>query len=214
MSGGHASAKPVLMQVDGLCFSYSQCALFKGWSARMVAGLTLLKGGDGRGKSTLLQLLAGVLAVQAGELQVHDIRLAVAPQIYRQQVFWDDARVQGIDQMTSLDYCQSLQRRYPRFDLSLAHDLMEGLALGPHRDKPLYMLSTGSRRKVGLAGAFASGAAVTLLDDPFAALDQASIRFVMELLQDAARHPTRAWIMACHEAPGDLSLAAILDLGD
>ena len=32
-------------------------------------------------------------------------------------------------------------------------------------------LSAGTRRKVWLAGAFASGAAVTLLDEPFAALD-------------------------------------------
>ena len=76
------------------------------------------------------------------------------------------------------------------------------------------MLSTGSKRKVWLAAAFASGAPVTLLDEPFAALDQASIGFVMELLQDAAQHPTRAWVLAHYEAPGEVPLAAIIELAD
>ena len=74
------------------------------------------------------------------------------------------------------------------------------------------MLSTGSKRKVWLAAAFASGAAVTLLDEPFAALDKASIGFVLELLGDVAAHTERAWVLADFEAPGKVPLAAILDL--
>jgi energy-coupling factor transporter ATP-binding protein EcfA2 len=74
------------------------------------------------------------------------------------------------------------------------------------------MLSTGSKRKVWLAGAFASGATVTLLDEPFAALDKASIGFVMELLEEAAHHPKRAWVLAHHEAPGAVPLAAIIEV--
>jgi energy-coupling factor transporter ATP-binding protein EcfA2 len=74
------------------------------------------------------------------------------------------------------------------------------------------MLSTGSKRKVWLAAALASGAAVTLLDEPFAALDQASINFVLELLADATEHPTRAWVMADYTAPEGVPLAAIIDL--
>jgi energy-coupling factor transporter ATP-binding protein EcfA2 len=71
-------------------------------------------------------------------------------------------------------------------------ELINGLSLTPHAGKPLYKLSTGSKRKFLLAGAFASGAMVTLLDEPFSALDKASIGFVMELLEEATHHPTRA----------------------
>lgn len=81
-------------------------------------------------------------------------------------------------------------------------------------NKQLYMFSAGSKRKVWLAAAFASGAAVTLLDEPFAALDKASIGFVVELLEDAADHPERAWVIADYEAPGDVRLASVIDLGD
>ena len=78
----------------------------------------------------------------------------------------------------------------------------------------MYMLSTGSKRKVWLAAAFAAGAALTLLDDPFAALDQPSIRFVLGLLKEAATDPERAWLLADYQAPPGLSLAAVIDLPD
>jgi energy-coupling factor transporter ATP-binding protein EcfA2 len=102
----------------------------------------------------------------------------------------------------------------PAFNAEAIDELAEGLGLGPHLAKPGYMLSAGTRRKVWLAGAFASGAAVTLLDEPFAALDKASIGFVLELLDDAAASSTRAWVVADYEAPRGVPLAAEVDLGD
>ena len=174
----------------------------------------MLRGGDGSGKTTLLRLLAGELPAHAGHLQVNDVRLADLSVSYRQQVFWADPRSSALDQITPVDYFTSLHRSHPGFDDQLVGELIKGLSLVPHLDKPLYMLSTGSKRKVWLAAAFASGAAVTLLDEPFAALDKASIVFVMELLEKAARHPARAWVLAHYEAPGDVPLAQIIDLGD
>ncbi len=64
-----------------------------------------------------------------------------------------------------------------------------------------------------LAFRFASGAVATLLDEPFAALDRRAIAFVMELLEDAASHPTRAFVLAHYEAPGQVPLNQKIDLG-
>ena len=63
------------------------------------------------------------------------------------------------------------------------------------------MLSTGSRRKVWLAAAFASGAALTLLDQPFAAVDKASMRVMIEWLNGAAQ-AGRAVVVAERIAAG------------
>jgi ABC-type Mn2+/Zn2+ transport system ATPase subunit len=92
--------------------------------------------------------------------------------------------------------------------------LVDVLGLAPHIDKPLYMHSTGSKRKVWLAAALASGATLTLLDEPFAALDKSSIRRILELLQEAAQHTHRAWVVADYEAPPGVALAHTIDLGD
>lgn len=79
--------------------------------------------------------------------------------------------------------------------------------------KALYMLSTGTKRKVYLAGALASSAAVTLLDEPFAALDKTSSDLLLELLKEAATHPSRAWVVADYVAPRGVRLAAQIQLG-
>ena len=205
---------PTVLQVEGLSFSYPQHALFAHWSARIPPGVTLLRGGDGSGKTTLLRLLAGDLPAQAGELQMNGVRLSEQPLAYRQQVCRTDPQASAFDQMSAVEYFKSRHCLYPGFDDHALGDLTQGLALTPHLEKPLYMLSTGSKRKVWLAAAFASGAALTLLDEPFAALDKASIGFVMELLEEAASHPTRAWVVADYAAPGALPLAAVIELED
>ena len=131
-------------------------------------------------------------------------------------MFWSNPRTDAFDQVTVLDYLASLHPRYPAFDQQAIPALLESLSLIEHRHKPLYMLSTGSKRKVWLTAAFASGAALTLLDDPFAALDKVSIGLVLQLLEkEAAKQgAARAWMMADYEAPGKLPLAGVITLGD
>jgi hypothetical protein len=34
----------------------------------------------------------------------------------------------------------------------------------------------------------------------------------MEMLEEAAHHPTRAWVRAYHEAPGAVPLAAVIEV--
>ncbi len=74
------------------------------------------------------------------------------------------------------------------------------------------MLSTGSRRKVALAGLLACGATVTCLDQPYAALDHASIEVIRDFLREAAEHPTRTWVVADYEADPNLPWTKVLSL--
>ena len=203
-----------MLEIDGLSFGFAQRILFSDFSARLGAGVTLVRGGDGRGKTTLVRLLAGALPADRGDVRLNGIGLRAQPALYRQQVFWVDPQTDAFDQISALAYFKTIQATYPGFDAAQLPALAEGLSLTPHLEKPLYMLSTGSRRKVWLAAAFASGATLTLLDGPFAALDKPSIAFVMELLEAAARHPTRACVVTHYEGLGSVPLAGTVDLGD
>jgi len=207
-------ATPVL-SASNLRFGYPQRSLFADWSCELPAGVTLLQGGEGTGKTTLLRLLSGDLAAQAGTLQCTEITLNPSTRkAYQEQVFCTDPRSEAFEATTPIQFFVQMALRYPRMDAALAVELADELALTPHLDKTFFMLSTGTKRKVWLAAAFASGAAVTLLDEPFAALDKTSIGLVIALLEEAALHSSRAWVVADYAPPQGVSLALTIDLGD
>lgn len=203
-----------ILQAIALHFSYPNRAVFTHFSAHLPSGITLIRGGDGCGKSTLLRLLAGVLPAQRGQLHINGIDLQTQPANYKAEVFWAEPRSDAFDQLTLPSFFQLQRSSYAGFDDDVLADMTDGLGLREHMHKQLFMLSTGSKRKVFLAAAFASGAAVTLLDEPFAALDAASIGFILAWLQDAASSTARAWVIADYVAPDGLPIAQVIDLGD
>jgi ABC-type multidrug transport system ATPase subunit len=206
--------RPALLLVSRLNFGYPEHPLFHELSAALPAGVTLVRGGDGRGKTTLLRLLGGQLPVKDGVLQLDGIRLDEDGEAYRRQVFYIDPRTEIHDRMTPPEFFAAMRERFPGFDDTRLPALTEGLSLTPHLQKQLFMLSTGSKRKVYLAAAFAANATLTLLDDPFAGLDRASIDFVMQTLNAQAGHGRQAWVLAMYEAPAGVALASTIDLGD
>lgn len=202
-----------MLHLQNLHFTYPATPgqpLFTGLSAHLPASVTLVCGGDGCGKSTLLRLIAGVLQPSAGQV--------VMTTADRAQVFWMDPRSEAVNAALNdvlvQTYFDALAPRWPHLDTAWLAELSEALGLGPHLHKPMFMLSTGSRRKVLLAAGLASGAAVTLLDEPFAALDAPSIRCVTAALVRAAAQPHRACVIADYQAPPGVPLVAVLPLGD
>jgi ABC-type multidrug transport system ATPase subunit len=203
--------KPIL-QLSGVTYGLPERVLFENWSVDIAAGLTLVRGGDGSGKTTLLALLAGDVPPAAGELTLKGVSLATDPEAYCRQVFRVNPRADTHDTMPVERFFSTVAARYPGFSTPDLADLVAGFSLQEHVGKSLYMLSAGTRRKVLLAAALASGAALTLLDEPFAALDRPAINFLHEVLTDAAHHPSRAFVITDHEAPADIPLAACIDL--
>lgn len=204
----------LVLLATALRFNYPERQLFSDVSASIPTGITLVRGGDGRGKSTLLRLLAGALPVQSGQLQINGVDLHAQPPTYRAQVFWAEPRSDAFDQLSVPDYFDLQRRSHAGFDDAVLANVVVGLGLSEHLHKQLFMLSTGSKRKVFWAAGFASGAAVTLLDEPFAAVDAASTGFMLNWLADAQRESKRAWVIADYLAPAGLPLAQVIDLGD
>ena len=204
---------PILL-ASNLHFNYDDRTVFDGLSASIPAGISLVRGGDGRGKSTLLNLFAGLLSPQGGVLQVDGVRLDEQSDVYRRKIFYVDPRTDAYDEMTPPEFFAAMQKRFLQLDESRLPALIDGLSLTPHLEKKLFMLSTGSKRKVYLAAAFASGAVLVLLDDPYAGLDRASINFVVATLNDIAVKGTQAVVVAMYEAPADVVLVERVELGD
>jgi len=162
-------------------------------------GLTAITGGERTGKTTLLRRLCGDLPALPGEAPPTD-------------ALWLDLALPAHDQHTPEDVWAELQSRSPRWNASLQQELAHAFKLDAHLGKKLFMLSAGSRRKVALVGLLASGATVTGLDQPYAALDMASIQVLREFLDDMAAHATRSWLVADYEADARLPWKQIISL--
>jgi ABC-type multidrug transport system ATPase subunit len=202
----HDLHPPPLVSVRDLSFGYPGCKLLQGLSFDISPGLTLVQGGDGRGKSTLLRLISGQLQPQAGQVQ------------RRVDSVFDNLLPAVDDEQTVAEvWLEQLRERHGDWNADVASALALAFGLQDHLHKPRYMLSTGSRRKLALVAAAASGAQLTLIDNPYAALDAASCRVVDELLLQAADGRERGWVLADHVLPPALSgcrLAAVVDLGE
>jgi ABC-type multidrug transport system ATPase subunit len=89
---------------------------------------------------------------------------------------------------------------------------VEGFALGPHLHKPMFMLSTGSRRKVWLAAALASSRPLTLLDEPTGGLDAPAREYLSRALSALAAQRERAVVVASGEGLAAVALTGTITL--
>jgi ABC-type transport system involved in cytochrome c biogenesis ATPase subunit len=200
-----------VLTVDDLHVSWPQGPLFQGLGFTLPPGVSQVVGDEGSGKTTLLRLLAGELMPDRGHLQLNGEPLQ-ASGTGAPAVFWIDPQTQAFDAISANRFLQELDQRFPKTRTDLLDDLIEGFGLQPHLDKPMYMLSTGSKRKVWLSAGFAAGAPLTLVDHPFAALDAPSIRFLKERLNEAASHGSRAWLLADYTVADGVALARVIEL--
>lgn len=196
-----APLSEALLIIQDLSFAYPGVPVFSGLSAALPAGVCLVCGDEGTGKSSLLRLLAGDLTAAQGRM------LLGGHPLMREDVAWFDAQDAGRHEQVARDILEELVAP-PQEGLA---ELIDGLSLAPHLHKPLYQLSTGSRRKVFIAAALARQARVTLLDQPFMALDKPSVDFLRERFA-RWNSPDRVLLIADYTPPEDLPLAATLDL--
>ncbi len=202
-----------MLDIQRLCVGYpDQAPIVDGWSSSIAAGVTLVHGDTGAGKSTLLRVLAGMQPAIAGRLAVAGIDLARDAAGYRRHVFFGDHTDPALDPVTGRACAARLREGDPAFDEGFWNQLVEGFALAPQIDKPMYMLSTGSRRKVWLASALASGRALVLLDEPTGGLDAASRRCLWQALTRWATQRDQAVIVGSGEPLEDVPLAATVTL--
>ena len=206
-----ATHSPIL-QAHALGFAYpGDPALVSDWSVKIGPGVTLLHGDTGSGKSTLLRVMAGVLPA-SGRLTLAGVDLRSDAATYKRHLFFCEPATEAFDQVTARQCTASLSEGDAGFDESTWQQLAEGFALVPHLDKPLYMLSTGSKRKVWLAAALASGRSLILLDEPTGALDAGSVRCLWSALGRAAAQGDQAIVIASSERITQVPLADTIEL--
>ena len=143
--------------------------LFRGLSFALRGGEALhVTGANGSGKTTLIRALAGLTTPFAGTVE-HQGAIGL------------------LDERTGLDPDQPLGKAlafWERVDgCSDPAGALSVLGLEPLLDVPVRYLSTGQRKRAGLAALLNRSAPIWLLDEPLSGLDSAAIEQVAALIQ-------------------------------
>ena len=168
--------------------------LFRGLSFSVApAQLLHLAGANGAGKTSLLRILCGLLLPAHGEVRWGGQPIAAMREEYAAQLLYIGHANALKDELTALENLEiggTLAGRRCTRDAAFA--ALQELGVGRCAHLPVRALSQGQRRRVSLArlalgagGGGGNGAALWILDEPFAALDTAAVAYLENLI---ARH--------------------------
>jgi ABC-2 type transport system ATP-binding protein len=178
------TATPAL-KLTSLCKSFGRPAVDRLNLTVRRGELYALLGPNGAGKTTTLRMLVGLLAPDAGEVQVLGVDMASDPAAAKQQIAYlpDDPMLYGKLKPTEyLEFVAGLwgvnaEEAEPR-----ARRLLDWLDLAKHAHELTEGFSRGMKQKLALAGALIHEPQLLVLDEPLTGLDAAAARQVKDLL--------------------------------
>jgi ABC-2 type transport system ATP-binding protein len=147
--------------------------------------LYALLGPNGAGKTTTLRMVTGLLAPDAGQIEVLGIDLASNPAAAKQKMAYlpDDPMLYGKLKPTEyLEFVAGLWGIAPEDAEPRARRLLDWLDLSKHAHELTEGFSRGMKQKLALAGALIHEPELLILDEPLTGLDAAAARQVKDLL--------------------------------
>ncbi|MCP5196896.1 MAG: ABC transporter ATP-binding protein [Gammaproteobacteria bacterium] len=178
---------PAAVEFDGVAKRFGKTEALCGIQGRILAGrLTGLVGPDGAGKTTLMRLMAGLMAPTEGRISVAGLdsvrdSTALSDLIgYMPQRFglYEDLSV--MENLRLYAELRGLERRIHR---DTFERLLEFTRLGPFTARLAGQLSGGMKQKLGLACALMATPKVLLLDEPGVGVDPVSRQDLWRMVQ-------------------------------
>ncbi len=181
--------------------------VLRGVDLRLGAGESVsIRGESGSGKTTFVHILAGLEALDRGDLRWRGESLKGRR---RASLARDRARFLGmvfqsfylIPEMNALDNVLMARRMLgtpDRTSRERAREMMERVGLGERMDHLPSQLSGGEKQRVGVARALVNEPAVILADEPTGNLDELTGNAILDLLLSVCREQDTALVLVTH----------------
>ncbi len=197
------------IEVEHLTVSYGPVPALLDINLRIPAGkLVGIIGPNGSGKSTLIKAILGFVRPDVGQVRLFGQpverskgRVAYVPQ--RGAVDWDfPVTVREVVLMGRYGRVP-WWRELSTVDYQAADEALAMVRMEPFAKRQIGQLSGGQQQRVFMARAMAQGADILLLDEPFAGVDAATERAILDVL-DKTRDAGKTLVVVHH----DLATAA------
>ncbi|WP_417350571.1 ABC transporter ATP-binding protein [Flavobacterium alkalisoli] len=165
----------------------------------------LITGGSGKGKTTLLHLLGGLLRPQSGDVFIDDTSLSVLSDrkldhfrgknigLVLQQSYF----VASLNVLENVVLASWLATAHHATDK--AKQLLEQLDLKEHMHKLPSQLSIGQQQRVSIARALINEPKLLLADEPTSSLDDENAYNVADMLSGLAKQFGTALVIVTHD---------------
>jgi phospholipid/cholesterol/gamma-HCH transport system ATP-binding protein len=201
---------------DGVQLTLGRRQVFRGLSCGCLRGqITVVLGGSGAGKSTMLRLIGGLERPDSGSVRVAGEEVNLLPE---RQLFRVRERIgmlfQGgalLDSMTVFDNVALPLREHTRQSEDEIRERvgrnLAAVGLPDVADLFPRHLSGGMSRRVALARSVVMNPEIVLCDEPFSGLDPLNVRRIEALLVDLSRRGGLTLVVTSHHLASSLRMA-------
>jgi NitT/TauT family transport system ATP-binding protein len=202
-----ARAAGAHVTVRGLRKRFGDAAVYDGFDLDIPRGkLVSVFGPNGCGKSTLINMIAGLVPVDAGEIlfdgkPLNEIKLGYVFQNYREALFPWLRSVDNIEYPLKLMQLGRVERR------ARVERLVANLGVRIDLRRYPYELSGGQQQLVSIMRALVVEPEILFLDEPFSALDYEMTLFMRDQLQRIFLETGTTTVLVSHDLEEAVYLA-------
>lgn len=183
--------------LENIDFSYKNTPVLRGFDLSIPdTGITLLAGQNGAGKTTVVEIILGILSIQKGGYVNDNIQWGFVPDSSK-NIF------EGITPNIYFDYIIRLQNLDEDITYEKIHDLEDKFCyeidLNEHN---MAHLSLGQRKKTLIIGALIQNTDALILDEPFSGLDKEAVNMLKKILNEVSE--TKPCLLIAHDVPDSL----------
>ena len=200
-------SEDVHVLIRGLSKHFGDSTLYSNFDVDFRRGhITTIFGPNGCGKSTLINMVSGLIPMNAGAVRfdgksLSDTTIGYVFQNYRDALFpWMTARA-------NIEYPLRILRQSRRVREKRVSELVNALEISFDLDLHPYNLSGGQQQLVSIMRALAPKPEVLFLDEPFSALDYEMTLFIRDRLQRICSQTGITMIVVSHDLEEAVYLA-------
>lgn len=196
-----------MISTKDITFSYHKDHIFHMPDVFCQAGNTLLvTGNSGKGKTTYLHILAGLLKPTSGQITIDNVDITKLSEqktdAFRGKnigvVFQKSHFIASLTVLENLEMASWLAtgKRHTK----RAKNLLEKLDVLDQATKLVSQLSVGQQQRVSIARALMNKPKVLLADEPTSSLDDKNAEKVIDLLESLAKEYQAALLIVTHDS--------------